>query len=114
MSIDNKGGRFKYDICRVIGHENSLGFCDRCEFDLFAADLKDRLEAQFVGRKITSETIEHIRCTAREILFKQVDSGVIQDFRALRVDRPVNEPHHYLEVDALNSSGVWVRTCLQL
>lgn len=79
--------KFKYDICRVVGHETGEGsiVCTRCEYNIFAHNLEARLTYQFVGRKVTSELPYYIRDSTVNLLNEEVQAGEIFDFKNVEV-----------------------------
>ena len=80
--------KFRYDICRAVGHEleEYSYICNRCEYNVFAKQLEERLATQFIGRKITSETPRHIQAMSTHILNEFINDGTIISFKNIDVE----------------------------
>jgi hypothetical protein len=81
------GKRFRYDICRVVGHEtdeNSV-VCTRCEYNIFAKHLEERLANQFIGRKVTADLPYYIRDSTAALLNEEIMAGEVLDYKNIEV-----------------------------
>lgn len=81
------GKRFRYDICRVVGHETEEDsiVCTRCEYNIFAKHLEERLANQFLGRKVTSEIPYHIQASTCNLLNEEIMAGEIIEYKNVEV-----------------------------
>jgi len=81
------GKRFRYDICRVVGHETEEDsiVCTRCEYNIFAKHLEERLANQFLGRKVTSELPYHIQASTVNLLNEEIMAGEVISFKNVEV-----------------------------
>jgi hypothetical protein len=99
--------KFKYDICRVVGHETSEDnyICARCDKSIIKEELEKRLSTQFLGRKITAELPNQLSHAAITILTNAITTGSILAFQNLSV-RTYTIGHHELTVDIMPCYGL--------
>lgn len=88
MNEIDQGKKFKYDICRILGHEpdETTYVCTRCEYNLICEKLKESLSNQYIGSKITSHLSSQLQVSADMILSDAMANGVIDSYVGLNVN----------------------------
>jgi hypothetical protein len=109
--MNSPDDKFKYDICRVVGHETTEDdyICTRCDKSIIEVELRERLSAQFLGRKMTSDLPTQIERSASTILFGAIQNGTLISFRNLDV-RTYTIGHHEIIVDVMYCYGIHYHT----
>jgi len=105
--MNSPDDKFKYDICRVVGHEvdEDNYICLRCDKSIIKDELEKRLSTQFLGRKITSDLPYQIELAATDILYNAISNGSITAFRNMQV-RTYTVGQHEITVDVMPCYGL--------